>query len=86
MEDIIFNSLEDLYNRLKPALINKKNELYSLGYKNINEMDIWNYLKVKKWVNACNLSLYQMVDDIINADGILLADFYKKDGDINGIV
>ena len=61
--DIEFNSLEELYERLTPALKAKVSELkrYDLDY--IKEEDIWNYLKDTKWVKANNLLLYQMVDD-----------------------
>ena len=79
MEEVFFTNLKELYERLLPALKNKKNELHKLGFNNIEEKDIWNYLKEKKWKNAYNLLLYQMVDDIINVDNILLVDFYKKD-------
>ena len=84
MDDIKFDSLKELYDRWKPALTNKKDELHLLGYKYITEIDIWNYLKDKKWTNSHNLSLYEMVDDIINVENIVIADFYKykeKDGD-----
>lgn len=81
MDDIVFNSVQELYERLKPALASKKNEMSLLGYKDIKEIDIWNYLKVKKWANAHNLLLYQMVDDIINAPALVLIDYYKKDSE-----
>ena len=45
----------------------------------VEEIDIWNYLKEKRWKNSYNLLLYQMVDDIINVDALVLADYYKKD-------
>ena len=79
MEEVFFTNLKELYERLLPALRNKKDELNKLGYKDIDEMDIWNYLKEKRWKNAYNLFLYQMVDDIFNVDNVLLVDYYKKD-------
>ena len=80
MEDILFTSLKELYDRLLPALKNKRRELILLGYNNITEMDIWNYLKIKKWTKSHNLELYQMVDDIINLDYLVIADYYKDKG------
>lgn len=78
MEDILFESLKELYERLLPALKNKRRELNLLGYNYITEKDIWNYLKNKKWTNSHNLKLYQMVDDIINLDYLVIADYYKE--------
>ena len=77
MEDINFSNLKELYERLKPALTSKKDELRKLGYDYIDEFDIWKYLSIKKWKNSSNLLLYQMVDDIINVDNFVLGDFYK---------
>ena len=78
MDDIIFNNLKDLYERLLPALKSKKEEIRKMGF-DITEEEIWNYLKDKRWKNAYDLLLYQMVDDIINVEAILLIDFYKKE-------
>ena len=49
--DITFDTLEDLYKRVKPALKTKKEEMKRLGYIYIKEEDIWNYLKEIKWIN-----------------------------------
>ncbi len=78
MEDINFNNLKELYDRLKPALTSKKDELIKLGFDYIDEFDIWKYLGMKKWKSASDLLLYQMVDDIINVDNFVLADYYKN--------
>lgn len=78
MEDINFNNLKELYDRLKPALTSKKDELKKMGINYIDEFDIWKYLGMKKWKSASDLLLYQMVDDIINVDNFVLADYYKN--------
>lgn len=78
METIKFTSLEELYKRLKPALKTKKDEMNQLGYMYIKEIDIWNYLKEVKWINSKNLSLYQMVSDVLNADNILIDKYLKE--------
>ena len=66
--DVTINSVEELYDRLKPALNIKYQEVmkYNLDYVKIE--DIWNYLKVSKWKNANDLLLYEMVDDIFNCE------------------
>jgi hypothetical protein len=64
--DIEFNSLVELYERLKPAITTKQRELKRLGYDYIKTEDIWNYLKEKKWLKANDLELHQMVSDIFD--------------------
>lgn len=76
--DIEFNDIRELYERLEPALITKVAELNRNGINYIKKEDVWNYLKDSKWRNANNLLLYQMVDDILNIDNMLL-DNYVKD-------
>lgn len=63
-----FTTLEQLYERLKPALRTKMREMRSLGYAYIREEDIWNYLKEVKWTNSKNLLLFEMVRDVLNVD------------------
>lgn len=76
--EIEFNSLEELYNRLKPALKTKKGEMNRSGYKYIEIEDIWNYLKEVKWKKAKDLSLYEMVSDVLNIDDLLIDDYLKQ--------
>ena len=76
--DVEFNNILELYERLKPALLAKVAELKRNNINYIKTEDIWNYLRISKWKNANNLLLYQMVDDILNIDNILL-DNYVKD-------
>jgi hypothetical protein len=73
-----FKTLQELYNRVKPALITKCNEMRRLGFTYIQEEDIWNFLKENKWINARNLGLSEMVDDILNTDNKQI-DKYVKD-------
>lgn len=65
--DIRFKSVEELKNRLMPALKVRKREL-KRDNCNITEEELWNYLLNKYWKNASNLSLAKMVDDILNRD------------------
>ena len=76
--EVEFNSLEELYNRLKPALTTKKNEMNRSGYQYIKIEDIWNYLKEVKWKKAKDLSLYEMVSDVLNVDDLLIDDYLKQ--------
>lgn len=76
--DIVFNSLEELYQRIKPALLTKKQEMIRCGYKYIKEEDIWNYLKEIKWKNSKDLSLYDMVSDILNSEDLVIDAYLKE--------
>lgn len=76
--DIEFNSIEELYRRLKPALRSKVIEMYRAGFTYITEDDVWNYLKEIKWRNSNGLKLYQMVNDVLNTDNVIV-DNYLKD-------
>ena len=78
MEDVIFNSLTELYERLKPALATKASEMQRSGYDYIKPEDIWNYLKEKKWKNSKNLALHEMVDDILNSEEILIDNYLRE--------
>jgi len=71
------SSLQELYERLRPALKTKQEEMKRLGYNYIKEEDIWNYLKETKWKKSIDLELYQMVSDIMNADNDYISDYLK---------
>ncbi len=68
MEDIVFKSQQELYDRIKPALRSKKKLLSKDGYKKIKEADIWDYMRKKVWASSYGLELCDMVDDILNAN------------------
>ena len=76
--DIEFTSLEQLYNRLRPALTAKASEMKKSGYSYIKEEDIWNYLKEVKWINSKNLLLFEMVQDVLNAENSIIDDYLKQ--------
>lgn len=67
--DYEFKSLKELYDRITPALISKKDELRKYGFSNIMESDIWNYLTDIKWKSALELTLSEMVNDIFTVNG-----------------
>lgn len=76
--EFTFNSKEELYKMVEPALEAKKSELDRFGYRYIGKNDIWNYLIVTKWSKAYNLELNDIVSDIFKCDNKLL-DKYVKD-------
>ncbi|MDD4298663.1 MAG: post-transcriptional regulator [Bacilli bacterium] len=73
-----FKSLSELYARIRPALISKKNDLKRIGINYIKEEDIWNCLKETKWVKTSNLSLSEMVNDIFNLDNYKVENYVKN--------
>ncbi len=75
--DIEFNSQQELYERIKPLLTSKKEEMIRYGYPYINESDIWNYFKEIKWKQSQNLSLCEMVSDVLNTDNYLIDEYFK---------
>ena len=78
MEDIIFNSKEELYERLIPALRTRQYTLSKTGYSYIKEQDIWEALSNGKWNNVSGLELCDMVDDILHIDDKYISDYYHK--------
>ena len=76
--DINISSLQELYERVRPALTTKKEEMKREGYTYIKEEDIWNYLKETKWKKSIDLELYQMVSDIMNAESNYISEYLKE--------
>lgn len=76
--DFSFNTKEELFVRVRPALNAKLQELRRLNYYNITEMDIWNYLSENKWSKTKNLSLSDIVSDIMHLDNNRLDSYVKK--------
>ncbi len=75
--DITFDSLQELYQRVRPALAVKKAQMHREGYTHIKETDIWNYFKEIKWQKAENLYLHDIVADIINIDSYYIDEYVK---------
>lgn len=76
--EIEFKSVLELYERIKPALKAKANELKRIKYDYIKEEDIWNYLKEYKWKKSRGLDLFEMTNDILNLDVIALDSYVKE--------
>ena len=64
----VYKSQKELYQNLIPALNVKLTLLKNNNYNNITKIDIWNYLKITKWSKSVNLTLAEMVNDIIHTD------------------
>lgn len=77
INDIEFNSVFDLYKRVKPALNSKVKELKRENFDYIKEEDVWNYLIKNKWSIASGLVLCDVVDDILHTDNNKLDKFVK---------
>lgn len=75
MDRVTFSSIDELYNRLKPAFRLKINELKSKKINFIEDKDIWLYLSKTKWVSENNLELCDMVNDILNINESELINF-----------
>lgn len=69
-----FNNLEELYQRLLPAL-----EMKAKEGNNLTANDVWKFLSQNRWKKAIDLSLAQMVNDILKLDISLVRkeDFYE---------
>ena len=84
MEEVTFNSAEELYKRLLPALRSKKKILGKSGYSYIKEKDIWDALRSLKWHQSNGLELCDMVDDILHTENQFFNSYYHRfDENIN---
>jgi len=66
VSNLEFKSLEELYNRVKPALYSKVQELKRNNITYVKEVDIWNYLSSTIWKRSDSLSLSAMVENILD--------------------
>jgi len=72
-----YKSVKELFDSLKPAFLVKL-RLINKDYDYITRNDIWNYLKINKWCKDVDLTISEMVDDIIMVD-IDKVDKFLKD-------
>ncbi len=72
-----YKSEKELYQSLRGAF-NVKLRMIKDNYDYIKSIDIYNYLKITKWCKATNLSISEMVNDIISID-IQKVDEYIKE-------
>ena len=76
-----YTSGKELFDSLIPAF-NVKLRLIKKEYDYITKTDIWNYLKINKWCKDTDLTISEMVDDIIMVDidkvDRFIKDYIKK--------
>ena len=75
--EIDFNNIEDLYIRFLFSLRLNKRLLMKQGHS-IGISNIWDYLTKEKWAKANNLTLYDIVNDIMTLDAIEVINYYKE--------
>ena len=63
-----FTSQQELYQKLQPVFNVKKRLIQNTKYKDITNQEIWNYLIKTKWKQAYNLTISDIVNDIITLD------------------
>lgn len=73
-----FNSINDLYKRLLPALQTRMIELRRENFNCIDTLDIWNYCANTIWRKKSDLRIYELVSDILNVDGLELEMYVRK--------
>lgn len=73
-----FSSLKSLYERLLPALKSKEQELHKNHMIYITKRDIWDYFRYNKWNEGHHLTLFDLVDDILNTDNDVIDDYVRK--------
>ena len=80
-----YRSQEELYQGLIPAMNVKMKMLKKGHYDGINHEDIWNYLRDNKWRSSIDLTLSDMVQDIIHTDNLEIVNYVKnKMGNVEG--
>ena len=75
--EIEFNNLQELYQRLEPALTVKESEFNRCDLE-ITKKDIWDYLAHIKWSVSNNLLLHQMVSDIMHVRANEILEYLGK--------
>ena len=78
MNELEFDNLNDLYRKVLPALNTKVADLSRSNIKYIKASDIWHYLKGYYWQGKENLSLGEIVNDILSTPNAELEDYYLK--------
>jgi hypothetical protein len=80
--DIEFNSLEELKQRVTPALETKLKELKSKNYNYVTIEDIWQFL-IKNWKKGKDLTLYDIINDILNLNNEDIEEYAVKRSEQN---
>ena len=78
MEELEFDNIYELYERVLPALRSKVKELRNNNKLYIKEKDIFEYLAENKWNKSYNLYLDEIVDDIIMLDNEVIDNYIQN--------
>ena len=73
--DYEFSSVLDLKAHIKPALDSKVRELQRKNINYVSQADIFEYLRNMVWPLKSNLTLYNIVDDILNTDNEIFSNY-----------
>ena len=73
--DYEFSSVLDLKAHIKPALDSKVRELQRKNINYVSQYDIFEYLRNMVWPLKSNLTLYNIVDDILNTDNEIFSNY-----------
>ena len=76
MKEIYFNNVNELYNRVLPALKIKQKLLEKENHM-VGINNIWLCLEMK-WKNDTGLTLYDVVNDIMTLEYKTIKDYYKE--------
>ena len=80
-----YRSQEELYNMLIPAMNVKLTKFREGQYNDVERDDIWNYLRDNKWKDSVDLTLGEMVNDIIRIDNLVIVN-YARNNNMEGNV
>ena len=72
-----YKTEKELYTSLRGAF-QVKLRMIKDKYDYIKMIDIWNYLKINKWQYSVDLTLADMVNDIIHTDNMEINDYKAK--------
>ena len=73
--DYEFASVLDLKAHIKPSLDSTVKELQRKNIKYVDQDDIFEYLRNMVWPLRTNLTLYKIVDDILNTDNSVFCNY-----------
>ena len=71
-------TLENLFNSLRPAFLVKIRLMKKKKLDYIKMEDIWNYLRMNKWREKKELTISEMVSDIIHVSYFEVLDFVNQ--------
>ena len=72
-----FNRINELYERILPALEVKESIMHDFSIINITSKDIFNTLRISYWNKRKDIMLNEIVHDILNIDNYKLYELWK---------